>query len=272
MVNGNLSIGEQYTDRRTKIEMFRGREIESVTARVVLHALDELGRPICGSGDELTPTGQRWHRGYLPHLPRCQTCAARAGATEHTTPDVTIDIRTAHGTDDENAASAALRAVLADHDVRRWIFTDLVIVDETMRGGLSHPLTIGPRLLVRRPTLALTSFLHEQLHWLDEPGTDSATAEAAARWPDPPSFDEGGAADPTSTWLHLIVCALEHQSLSEFVGPAAAAAELRQHTGYRWIYGQILAEPDWFADFLQRHGLRVPDLRPVPRRYVGDPL
>jgi hypothetical protein len=47
--------------------------------------------------------------------------------------------------------SAALRAVLAEHDLRRWMFTDLVTIDETIRGGLSHPLTISPRLLVQRP-------------------------------------------------------------------------------------------------------------------------
>jgi hypothetical protein len=69
-----------------------------------------------------------------------------------------VDIRTAHGTDDENAASSALRAVLAAHDLRR----------------------------------------------------------------------------------------------------SAAADELRQHAGYPWIYGQILADPDWFSAFLHRHGLQVP--------------
>jgi hypothetical protein len=51
-------------------------------------------------------------------------------------------------------------------------------------------------------------------------------------------------------------------------GPAAA--ELRQHAGYSWIYDQILASPDWFAGFLRRHGLQVPRQPPVPRRYFGE--
>lgn len=39
--------------------------------------------------------------------------------------------------------------MLAQYDLRRWMFTDLVTVDETIRGGtirggISHPLTISP--------------------------------------------------------------------------------------------------------------------------------
>ncbi len=116
-----------------------------------------------------------------------------------------------------------------------------------------------------------TTFLHEQLHWLEGPGTDSASAEASQRWPDPPPLPAGGATDPTSTWLHMSVSALEYHSLSELLGPSAAAAELRQHAGYSWIYGQILASPGWFSGFLHRHGLRVPEQPPVPRRFFGEP-
>jgi hypothetical protein len=57
MVNG-LSIAEQYVDRQAKTEMFRGRQIELVTARVVLHAVDDRGQPLCGHDmGQLTQTG-----------------------------------------------------------------------------------------------------------------------------------------------------------------------------------------------------------------------
>ena len=71
-------------------------------------------------------------------------------------------------------------------------------------------------------------------------------------------------------WLHMSVCALEYHSLSEILGPSAAAAELRQHAGYSWIYGQILANPRWFSSFLHRHGLQVPAQPPVPRRCFSE--
>jgi len=284
MVTGGLSMAEQWVDRQARTELFRGRQIELVTGRVVLHALDDHGQPLCGHDEgQLTLTGQPWNEGYLPHLPRCQSCTAQVagapvpvrpgcevGPPGRAAPASGVDIRSAHGTDREHAAATALRVVLAEHDLRRWMFTDLITVDETIRGGVSHPLTISPGLLVRRPALALTTFLHEQLHWLDGPGTDSASADASTRWPDPPPLSAGGAADPASTWLHMSVCALEYHSLSELLGSSAAAAELRQHTSYSWIYGQILASPDRFSSFLHRHGLQVPEHPPVPRRYVGE--
>jgi hypothetical protein len=297
MVDSHLSIAEQRIDRQARTELFRGRQIELVTGRVLLHALDDHGQSLCGHDrGQLTPVGQPWDAGYLPHLPRCQSCMAQVTDTPppgppahdsppgHDSPPAHhdppgraaqaggVDIRTAHDTGHENAASAALRAVLAEHDLRRWMFTDLVTIDEAIRGGLSHPLTISPRLLVQRPALTLTTFLHEQLHWLEGPGTGSASAEASKRWPDPPPLPAGGGTDPTSTWLHMSVCALEYHSLSEILGPSAAAAELRQHAGYSWIYGQILASPDWFSGFLHRHGLQIPAQPPVPRRCFSETL
>ena len=285
MVSGSLTIAEQCVDRQVRTELFRGRQIELVTGRVVLHAMDDHGQVLCGLSEGLQAgTSQPWDGGYLPHLPRCHSCLIRAadgpapawagsddGPPARAAQASGVDIRTAHGTAPENAAAAALRAVLAKHDLRRWMFTDLVTIDETIRGGVSHPLTISPGLLVQRPALALTTFLHEQLHWLEGPGTDSASAEASKRWPDPPPLSAGGATDPTSTWLHISVCALEYHSLSELLGPSAATAELRQHTSYSWIYGQILASPGWFSGFLHRHGLRVPEQPPVPRRCFGEP-
>ncbi len=123
MMNG-LSIAEQYVDRQARTEMFRGRQIELVTGRVVLHAVDDRGQPLCGYDmGQLTKTGQPWHAGYLPHLPRCRGCLSRAAddpAPDRPGHDIGqharaaqasgVDIRTAHGTDEENAAAAALRS------------------------------------------------------------------------------------------------------------------------------------------------------------------
>lgn len=279
MTRGFLFIAEQCIDRQERIELFRGRPIESATGRVLLHAADETGRTQCDyASDELTLAGQPWTASYLPHLARCHQCtelthAATAGQPRRDAvlPAVAsgVDIRTAHESGAENNAVAALRDVLAEHDLRRWMFTDLVIIDESVRGGFSHPLTLSPARLVRRPALALTTFLHEQLHWMEGPGTEAAADEAAHLWPDPEP-PPAGAADPKSSWIHMAVCALEYHSLAEVIGAQAATTELTQHKGYSWIYGQILASPDRFKDFLDRHGLHIPSEPPVPRRYFGE--
>jgi hypothetical protein len=78
-VNNVLSIAEQYVDRQVRTELFRGRPLELVTGRVVLHAVDDHGQSACGLGPgQPTETGQPWHAEYLPHLPRCPGCRAAA--------------------------------------------------------------------------------------------------------------------------------------------------------------------------------------------------
>lgn len=46
-ING-LSMAEECIDRQVKTERFRGRQIELITGRVLLHALDNHGELLCG--------------------------------------------------------------------------------------------------------------------------------------------------------------------------------------------------------------------------------
>jgi hypothetical protein len=279
LVCEGLSAAEEYTDRQARNEQFRGRQFEFVTGRPLLHAMTAGAQTLCGrDGRELAPTGRSWDAAFLPHVARCPGCVTARqpgpGKNGHSpsgagAPAAGVDVRAAHGTEQEMAGGAALRAVLAAYDLRRWMFTDLVTVDESVRGGFSHPLTISPALLTRRPASALATFLHEQLHWIEGPASDAAAAEASTRWPDPPA-PPAGAHDARSTWHHMSVCALEYHSLAQILGPAAAAAELGQHQHYTWIYAQILGDHAWFTAYLHRHGLHPTAQPPVPRRYIGD--
>jgi hypothetical protein len=284
--SASLSVAEEVFDLQTTTEIFQGSESETTTGRVLLHALDDNDSALCGhESDGLTTVGRPWQHGYLPHAPRCRSCALVAGSAEVSglqllgpdelatpppgLPVTGVDIRTAHGSELEQAGADALRAVLAEHDVRRFLLTDAVWVNGQIRGGFSHPLTLSPAALLRGPLDALTTFLHEQMHWVQGPGVDAATSEVAECWPDPPG-PPAGSHSAQSSWLHLTVCTLEYLALGELIGPAAAAALLSQQKYYGWMYGKITADPGWFADLLSRHGLAVPDASPVPRRYYGD--
>jgi hypothetical protein len=282
----DLTFAEEPVAVRTVTDVFAGEEYELITGRVLLHAATADQAVLCG-GDRagLTFLSAGWEAGYLPHVSRCRSCATAAktllpgvpvarheaisGEVPPPVPAEQVDVRCRQGTAGELAGAAALRAVLAEHDLRRWMFTDLVVIDGSVAGGVSHPLTITPDLLVSRPASALTTFVHEQLHWLDSPGLNAAMSVARERWPDPPSRSAGGAHDVESTWLHLVVCALEYQSLTELVGRQAATTELECHRGYSWIYHQVLSDPRWFAGFLAAHQLAVPVAAQVPRRYYG---
>jgi hypothetical protein len=76
MASGSLLIAEQCTGRQAPTYLFRERQIEPVTGRVLLPATGSAGRPLCGCGREhLTPAGQPWQASCLPHLPRCRAVA-----------------------------------------------------------------------------------------------------------------------------------------------------------------------------------------------------
>jgi hypothetical protein len=278
MAAEGLTFAEEIIDLQTISQLFQGEIYPLTSGRVLLHATRAGRGVVCGrERDGLLGLHQAWDAAYLPHLGRCRACLAALDEPggdwpDHRPPELPaqmVDVRSLNGTEEEEAGVQALRAVLGEYDLRRWMCTDLVLVNERIKGGVSHPLMICPELLTRRPQCALTTFMHEEMHWIQGPGLDAATTEVSKRWPGPPPPPAGGR-DAESTWLHLIVCTLEYQSLAELLGAAAAQAELRQHNGYAWIYDQIFAEPEWFAGLLTRHGVAIPERPPVPRRYYGE--
>jgi len=127
VVSGSLCVAEEVIDRQTRIEPFRGREIEFATGRVVLHAWHRDGGALCGRHPEhLAPTGQPWDAGYLPHLPRCRACLApgvhrgfpppgsdqdRPGWLPPGSPASGVDVRAASGTAEELAGVTCLRRI-----------------------------------------------------------------------------------------------------------------------------------------------------------------
>ncbi len=280
-----LLLAEEVFDLQSRTEFFQGTASETTTGRVLLHAMDG-GTALCGREPGLLALlGRDWEASYLPHAPRCLPCATEAGCNSESglqflspddvlappagLPGTGVDIRTAHGTGRERQGADALRSALAGQDLRRYLLTDVVTVDEEIRGGFSHPLTLSPgTLLGLDPRAVLSTFLHEQMHWIHAPGLDAATTEAASRWPDPPP-PPAGSYDAQSSWLHISVCSLEYVSLAEVIGEAEAVAVLRGRLHYSWMYEQILADPAWARDLLMRHGLFAPAAPPVPRRYYG---
>jgi hypothetical protein len=75
-----LQLAEEIFDLQSRTELFQGRESETATCRVVLHAVDR-GSALCGrEPDGLTPVPCEWDASYLPHVPRCLPCAAKAGS------------------------------------------------------------------------------------------------------------------------------------------------------------------------------------------------
>jgi hypothetical protein len=171
------------------------------------------------------------------------------------------EFKTTQGTDLELRAIAQLEGLLDSHDVRRWLFTDVVRFQE-VGVARSHPvLRLNTRYLMN-DSLALQTYIHEQLHWWlsDRPGTQAAIEEVSVRWPEPPGIFAGGAANPHSVWLHLVLCPLDVRAAEEVLG------NFTMPDSYTWIYQQILEDRPWFDDLLARHELSTPSTPPEPQR------
>lgn len=157
-----------------------------------------------------------------------------------------IRIRLEHGSDPERLMARELRALLDTYDLAPWILTREILIDERAIPH-SHPvLTIHTRHIGDEPML-LSTFLHEQLHWL-EAGERMEAWRAAMRdlreiFPVVPGSEEGGARDEESTYRHLLVCDLEYQALASLLGPEEARETLARITHYEWIYERVLEDP-----------------------------
>ncbi len=168
-----------------------------------------------------------------------------------------LEITTAAGTEAEVASAERLRALLDSHDVDRWIFSPRVIVKDRVI-PYSHPV-----VTVRAgdpDDRLLANYVHENIHWYvaerDE-GRLAALGEIRTAWPDLPIAPPEGARDEASSYLHVIVCALEYKAMKEIVGERRARELFEFWTThhYKAIYRLVLTEEGRIMAILERHGL-----------------
>lgn len=164
-----------------------------------------------------------------------------------------------NGTEAEVTMAAQVRAVMRKYDVEPWILTRKLLIDEDQIPH-SHPvLTIHTRHIGEELDI-LSTFVHEQLHWLEEEpwlgDFRAAMEDLAALYPDVPSSADGGAGDDGSTYRHLLVCDMEYQAMTTLVGEATARETLGRITHYEWIYEKVLNDPR-VHEVALRHGFGV---------------
>lgn len=167
-----------------------------------------------------------------------------------------LAIELEHDSEGERATREQLLRLVDEYDVSEWLFTDRVRIDETAIPH-SHPvLTLHTRHL-NEDEMLLSTFVHEQFHWLEEGETldafEAAMADFQALFPDAPGREGGGARDQESTFRHLVVCDLELQAMSRLIGEEEARALLATITHYEWIYEQVLTDPR-IREVNERHG------------------
>ena len=167
---------------------------------------------------------------------------ASAQDSQSTNGDI-VWIGLANNSDSEVTMATEVRDLIRTYDVSPWILTRKILIDGQQIPH-SHPvLTIHTRHIGEELEL-LSTFVHEQLHWLEEEpwleNFEAAMNDYERLFPEVPSSANGGARDEQSTYRHLLVCDLELQALTTLVGQKLARETLGQITHYEWIYNKVL--------------------------------
>ena len=168
----------------------------------------------------------------------------------------TIEFTTKNGTDREKAVIPRVQKLLDTYDLSRWIFTKKVII-EAFAIPHSHPvLTLNTK--PNTEDELLSTFLHEQIHWYEDARpakVNKAIEEFKTIYPEVPVGRPEGAKSEFSTYLHLIICYLEYQSMIALVGEERAKKVMLDSNHYQWIYDKVVNETETLARVVKKHGL-----------------
>lgn len=145
--------------------------------------------------------------------------------------------------------------------LQRFEYTRLVRIVPAS-ATYSHPiLTLGTRFAESEDHL-LATYLHEQMHWylwrLGGPDHDPVAPffdELVRRYPKAPTRLPEGARNYEQTYVHLVVCWLELNAASEFIGWDRAKALAETNYGYRWIYRTVVRDWEPLGQLLEKHGI-----------------
>lgn len=142
------------------------------------------------------------------------------------------------------------------YDLKPFLYTKKIQVQSYVIPH-SHPvLTLNTRN-AEKPNQLLSTWLHEEFHWwttANKNEVDRAIAELKKTYP---KINH-------SSYLHLIVCYLEHKALVHYLGKQEAHEVINGLVEvdkiYPWIYGQVLQKNKSIGDVLKKHKLIPPPL------------
>jgi hypothetical protein len=172
-----------------------------------------------------------------------------------------VSIQLANGIDKEQQAKAQLERLLSEYDTTHYTFTRKVVIEQGVIPH-SHPvLTLNTRH-IGHDDEALSTYLHEQIHWfLDAHSqqTQAAKQDLQRMYANPPVGGKEGSHDLDSDYTHLLVCELEREADMKFLGPERTEAVMRFWTTdhYTWIYTTVLADHDKIQAVIQKHKLEI---------------
>lgn len=172
---------------------------------------------------------------------------------------ISLSIRLQNNTTRERQAARLLHGFAEQYDLAPWIYTSELLVDENSLPH-SHPVLTLNTGRNDDPAMLLSLFIHEQLHWFEEEFSerrDRAILRTESVFPTVPVNRPEGAGSEASTRLHLLVCYLELQALTQLLGAGTAHRIIRtlSRDHYCWVYRMILENPQPIRRILIENGL-----------------
>lgn len=174
----------------------------------------------------------------------------------------TLDIKLKNGSENEILRKEQLLKVLTKYNTNKWQFTDKITIDEKTRIPHSHPRLTLTTFGLNYDLTLLASYLHEQIHWFEDNHSEqtmSVIAKLKLLYPKVPTSPPEGARDEHSTYLHLIVCLLELDALSELIGKEKAIKVTSKNSEYfyKWIYRTVLSDATKIRSVLNDNNLYI---------------
>lgn len=161
----------------------------------------------------------------------------------------------------EQKAKEQLERLLGKYEISKYLFTNSIII-EYYAVPHSHPvLTLSTRFL-DNDNVCLLTLIHEQLHWYtnkNQGNVDKVIKELKKLYHDVPVGFPEGARNEESTYLHLLVCALEYKAAKDLLGEDEAKflMEFWKTDVYRWIYRTVEKDYEKLVELFNKYSLKV---------------
>ena len=196
---------------------------------------------------------------YLGFILLLETVSSAAGPAFAQTPS--LKIKTKHHDDPgEEQGKLQVMRLAQQYNLKKYTITRDILIE---RGVIPHSkptLTLNLRFL-DNDDLALSSYVHEQGHWvLTERGprmNRPLLAELMRAFPGLDYRQPSGDGEEIGSYYHIAVCMLEWQAMEALAGPERArkAVEWKSHDHYKAIYAIDLAQRPAVESILVRNGV-----------------
>ena len=173
-----------------------------------------------------------------------------------------LDVELANKSEKEQLKYTQLKRIKNTYDLSKWQFTNNIVIDDMAKRPHSHPKLTLTVSMPKNDGAFLSQYLHEQIHWFEDSRkaeVENVINDLKIKYPDAPTKGPEGARSKLSTYLHLAVCLLEYDALTEVLGEEEAHKIISTNSKYfyKWIYQKILTEPDSIRDILVKHNLYI---------------